>query len=148
MKAGVDYIGVAVGAMIFNSEGKVFIAQRGPDAKDEQGKWEFPGGRVEVGESLTAAIKREVKEEHDIDISVDSLVNLPDHGMTSDSHHWLVPVFICHLRSGEARIMEPRKCSAIKWTTLKEVERHDLSPMVRKDLEEYIKEYGYQSPQS
>ncbi|MDO8524700.1 MAG: hypothetical protein Q7R99_03655 [bacterium] len=42
MKRGVDYIGVGAGAIIFNNEGKVFIAQRGPGARNESGKWDFP----------------------------------------------------------------------------------------------------------
>ena len=51
MKRGIDYIGVGVGAILVNKEGYVFLAQRGPKAKNEQGLWEFPGGSGEFGES-------------------------------------------------------------------------------------------------
>ncbi len=47
MRKGVDYIGVGVGGVIFNDEGKVFLAKRGAAARNEAGKWEFPGGAVE-----------------------------------------------------------------------------------------------------
>ena len=44
MIVGIDCIGVGVGAMVFNNEGKVFLAQRGSKATNERGYWEFPGG--------------------------------------------------------------------------------------------------------
>ena len=63
MKKGTDYIGVGVGAAIFNEEGKLFITLRGEKAKNERGKWEIPGGGVEFGEKLEQALKREMMEE-------------------------------------------------------------------------------------
>ena len=63
MKKGVDYIGVGVGAAIFNREGKLFLTLRGKKAKNERGKWEIPGGGVEFGETFEQALKRELKEE-------------------------------------------------------------------------------------
>ena len=64
MKKGIDYIGVGSGAIIVNREGKVFLAKRGRDARNESGKWEFPGGGVEFGERLEDALVREVREEY------------------------------------------------------------------------------------
>ncbi len=55
MKKGIDYIGVGVGAIIFNTDGKVFLARRDRKARSELGKWEFPGGGVEFGETLEHA---------------------------------------------------------------------------------------------
>ena len=46
MQRGVDYIGVGVGAAIFNDEGELFITLRGEKAKNERNKWEIPGGEV------------------------------------------------------------------------------------------------------
>ena len=43
MRAGYDYIGVGVGAIVFNEAGEVFLARRGPRASNERGTWEFPG---------------------------------------------------------------------------------------------------------
>jgi len=43
MKKGVDYIGVGVGALIVNKEGKLFLAMRGKETRNESGKWEFSG---------------------------------------------------------------------------------------------------------
>ena len=57
MKRGIDYIGVGVGALLVNDAGAVFLAQRGPAAKNERGLWEFPGGSVEFGETLAEALR-------------------------------------------------------------------------------------------
>ncbi len=62
MRKGIDFIGVGAGAMIFNDDGKVFIAQRGEKARNERGRWDFPGGSVEFGEKCEDAVKREIKE--------------------------------------------------------------------------------------
>ena len=61
MKAGVDFIGVSVGAMIVNDRGKLLLCKRSKTARNEQGQWEIPGGEVEFGEKLTDAIHREIK---------------------------------------------------------------------------------------
>ncbi len=79
MKRGVDYIGVGVGAILVNAEGSVFLAKRGEKAKNERGTWEFPGGSVEFGETLSEALKREMLEEYDIEIEVGDLLDVVDH---------------------------------------------------------------------
>ncbi len=56
MKKGIDYIGVAVGAMIKNDRGEFFLSKRSQNTKNERGCWEFPGGGVEFGEKLSYAI--------------------------------------------------------------------------------------------
>ena len=70
MRAGHDYIGVGVGAMVFNQEGNVFLARRGPQASNEQGTWEFPGCKVSFGETLADAIVREFEEEYGMTIEL------------------------------------------------------------------------------
>ncbi|MBI3342953.1 NUDIX domain-containing protein, partial [Candidatus Gottesmanbacteria bacterium] len=57
MQRGIDYIGVGVGAAIFNRERKLFLTLRGKKAKNERGTWEIPGGSVEFGETLENALK-------------------------------------------------------------------------------------------
>ncbi len=58
-----------VAAVINDKDGRVLITQRGPNMKFF-GQWEFPGGKVEEGESLQAALQREIKEELGLDIEV------------------------------------------------------------------------------
>ncbi len=68
MQRGIDYIGVGVGAIIVDEHGRLFLARRGPAAKNERGLWEFPGGAVEFGETLAHALSREAREEYGIDL--------------------------------------------------------------------------------
>ena len=64
---------LAVVAGLLFSDGKVLICQRPPDKKYEAGKWEFPGGKLEEGETPQQALKRELREELAIDVRVGRL---------------------------------------------------------------------------
>lgn len=118
MNPGHDYIGIGVGAMVFNDRNEVFLAQRGPQAKNERGCWEFPGGSVDFGERLEDAIRREFVEEYDMEIAVERLLHVVDHLLTNEGQHWVSPTFLARHVSGEPRIVEPEKCSAIGWFSL------------------------------
>ena len=121
MRRGVDYIGVGVGAVILNEDGRLFLALRGPAAKNERGLWEFPGGSVEFGERLADALRREIFEEYGVQIEVGDLLDVVDHLLPAEGQHWVSPTFICRLVSGEPTIREPGKCAAIGWFALDEL---------------------------
>lgn len=58
-----------VAGIIWNNQGQILIGKRGPNQGHLAGKWEFPGGKVEAGESYELALFREIKEELGIEIS-------------------------------------------------------------------------------
>lgn len=118
MRPGQDYIGVGVGAIVLNDTGKMFLSQRGPTAGNERGTWEFPGGRVEFGERLEDAIRREFWEEYGMVITIDDLLCVYDHILPDEGQHWVSPTYIGRLVSGTPQINEPGKCSAIGWFAL------------------------------
>lgn len=136
MQAGKDYIGVGVGALIVDEAGRVFLTQRGPQSKNEHGTWECPGGSVEYGETLEAGLRREMREEFDVEIAVGRRVDLVDHILPQDGQHWVSPTYECRIVSGEPRIMEPEKCSAMGWFRLDDVP-DNLSVITRENLEHY-----------
>ena len=136
MKPGRDYIGVGVGAMVFNDKGEVFLAQRGPQATNERGCWEFPGGSVDYGETLTAAIKREFFEEYEMIIEVGDLLCVADHILASEQQHWVSPTYLARHIRGEPCIVEPEKCTAIGWFSLNELPA-PLSQVTVSDVEAY-----------
>jgi mutator protein MutT len=136
MKRGIDYIGVGVGALIVDGQGRLFLSRRGPQAKNERGLWEFPGGSVEFGETLAAALRREMKEEFGIDIAVGELLDVVDHILPEEGQHWVSPTFICTIGSGTPAILEPKKCSEIGWFNLDEVPS-ELTQVTRLNLEHY-----------
>ena len=139
MKAGIDYIGVSAGAMIFNKEGKVLLCKRSQHAKNERGCWEVPGGAVEFGETLQHAIKREMKEELDIDIELIEQLPAANHIIPSDKQHWVPSTFLARI-GGEKqpRIMEPHKCDAIGWFSMNKLPK-PLSIITKIDVAWYRK---------
>lgn len=136
LKRGTDFIGVGVGAVIVNERGELFLSQRGPKARNERGAWEFPGGAVEFGERLADALKREIFEEFGIQIEVGELLDVFDHILPDEGQHWVSPTFICRVVSGEPRVHEPEKCSAIGWFSPDQAPEH-LSIISRENLIHY-----------
>lgn len=137
MKRGIDYIGVGVGAIIVNDQGQLFLAQRGPLAKNERGLWEFPGGSVEFGETLAEALRREIREEYGMEIEVGALLDVVDHILPAEGQHWVSPTYICRAQSGEPRILEPGKCTGVGWFSLNDIPL-ELTIISRHNLEHYI----------
>ncbi|NTU66646.1 MAG: NUDIX domain-containing protein [Candidatus Moranbacteria bacterium] len=146
MKKGVDYIGVGCGAMIFNADGKVFLAKRGPNARNESGKWDFPGGGVEFSERCEDALKREIKEEYDIEIEIIELLDVVSHILHEEKQHWVSPSYIAKITSGEPKIMEPEKCEEIKWIELKDIDSDSLTLTSQSDIKKYTEKYGFDTP--
>ena len=146
MIKGKDYVGVGVGVMIFNSEGKVLLDKRGENVRNEKGTWEFPGGGVRFGETCEETLKRDVKEELDIEIEVIELLEVVDHILEEENQHWVAPSYIAKHVSGEPKIMEPGKCEGVKWVGLSEIDATVLSLASRSNFLKYIKKYGYSAP--
>lgn len=142
MKRGIDFIGIGTGAMIFNKDGKIFLSKRGVNARNEKGKWDFPGGSVEFGEKCEDAIKREIKEEFDINIEVVDLLEVVNHIIPDEGQHWVSPSYIAKHISGKPKIMEPEKISEIKWAELSEINPDTLTIPSRKNFLTYNEKFG------
>lgn len=116
MQPGKDYVGVGVGAMIFNDKGEVLMLKRGQGAKNERGCWEVPGGGVDLGESLAQAIVREMKEEIGVDIIVEYQLLAFDHLLEEENQHWVGVPFVARIKKGQTpKIAERHKHEAIGW---------------------------------
>ncbi len=107
MRLGFDCIGVSAGAVIFNENGKVFLALRGESARDDRGKWEFPGGKVKLGETRAAAAKRNIAEKYGLEIEIAETLGVYDVIDDTEGDHWLSTTFVCRRTVGEGRIEEP-----------------------------------------
>lgn len=121
-------------AIIFN-ENQVLIAQRGAKMKLAL-KWEFPGGKIEQGESKTACLVREIKEELNLEISIVTELNTVIHHYPEFSLR-LYP-FICAYQSGELNATEHAQ---VKWETLAKLMTYDWAaadvPIVKELMERY-----------
>ncbi len=141
MKRGVDFIGVGVGAILVDLNGKIFLSRRGMSSKNERGLWEFPGGAVEFGEKLADALRREMSEEYGIEIEVGELLDVVDHILLDEGQHWVSPTFICKISKGEPQILEPQKCSEIGWFEINNVPEN-LSVITQQNLLHYRQKLG------
>ena len=141
MIKGVDYIGVGVGAAIFNREGKLLLTLRGKKARNEKGKWEIPGGAVNLKESFVLALKREIKEELDVNIKIVELLGICDHIIYEENQHWVSPTYICKITKGTPKILEPEKCADFGWFTISETKKLPLSIVTKYDISLLEKKY-------
>lgn len=109
-------------AAILNKENKILIARRKPE-KILGGLWEFPGGKLEHGEKVEDALLREVKEELEIQVTIDKLLHVKsyvyDHGAV------LILFYFCHFESGQIRLIDHDK---YRWCSVNELKELPLLP--------------------
>lgn len=138
MQPGIDYIGVGVGGVVVDAEGRVFLARRGPQATNECDLWEFPGGTLDYGERLRDALVREFREEYGVTIEVGDLLTVVDHLLEDEHQHWVAPSYLCRIAEGTPRILEPDQCTEIGWFRLDELPSDDdLTLVTRENVKAY-----------
>jgi 8-oxo-dGTP diphosphatase len=104
---------------LIDPDGRVLLAQR-PEGKSLAGLWEFPGGKVEPGETPEAALIRELKEELDIDTWKSCLAPLTFASHSYEDFHLLMPLFACRRWQGTVRGSEGQKLAWVKPGALKD----------------------------
>lgn len=126
--ANQDDIRIGCGAMIFKNN-NVLLMKRGAAARDEIGKWEFPGGAVDIEETPENAVLREVYEELGpaLEISIVCLLSVDEFTTPDTNNRWRSYTYLINLISGEPQIMEPEKCSQVKWIELSEIDTNKLT---------------------
>lgn len=97
--------------VLIDPDGRVLLTQR-PEGKSMAGLWEFPGGKIEPGETPEEALIRELQEELGIDTWQSCLAPLSFASHSYDDFHLLMPVFACRKWQG---IVQPREGQAMKW---------------------------------
>jgi 8-oxo-dGTP diphosphatase len=114
---------VAAVALV-DADGRVLIAQR-PEGKSMAGLWEFPGGKVDAGETPEQALVRELHEELGIETAASCLAPIAFASHGYEKFHLLMPVFACRKWSGTPR---PREGQALKWVPTSELGRYPMPP--------------------
>ena len=87
---------IVVAAALIDTDGRVLIARR-PSGKKMAGLWEFPGGKVERGETPESALIRELREELEIDVTENCLAPLTFASHPYPEFHLLMPLYICRV---------------------------------------------------
>ena len=126
---------IEVVAAIIIKEGQVFATQRGYG--EFQGWWEFPGGKMEAGESPTAALKREIREELDAEISVGDLIETVEWDYPD--FHLTMHCFICSLMSESLHLNEHKAATWLTLETLRSVKWLPADEILLEGIGEYLK---------
>jgi len=114
---------VAACALI-DTDGRILLAQR-PEGKNLAGLWEFPGGKVEKGETPEETLVRELEEELGIKTKVPCLAPLTFASHTYETFHLLMPLYVCRRFEGIATGMEGQ---AIKWVRPANLRDYPMPP--------------------
>ena len=114
---------VVAGALI-DADGRVLITKR-PNGKEMAGLWEFPGGKIEEGETPEQALIRELKEELNIETKGSCLAPLSFASHQYEKFHHLMPLFICRRWWGNILALESQE---VRWVWPKNLRDFDMPP--------------------
>ena len=116
---------VGVGAVIVNND-KVVIIRRANEPY--KGQWSIPGGRVELGEPLVAAVRREMREETGLDVDVGPVIEVFERIQRDDQgrvrYHFVIVDYLCAYVGGELCAGDDAADAA--WVTSEELDRFDI----------------------
>lgn len=110
-------IQLAVAAVLIDHASRILVQQR-PKDKTYAGYWEFPGGKLEVGETPETALVRELKEELDIDTKESCLAPIAFASHAYGQDHLLLPVYLLRQWHGQPK---PMAAHELRWLNLQQV---------------------------
>ena len=117
---------VAAAALV-DRDGRILLAQRS-DGSKLNGLWEFPGGKLESGETPEKALIRELREELGVETEESCLAPIAFASETMENFHLLMPLFVCRKWRGSPR---PIAHSALKWARANELMDYKMPPADR-----------------
>ena len=126
---------IEVVAAIIINDGHVFATQRGYG--EWQGWWEFPGGKMEAGESPQEALRREIKEELDADVSVGELLETVEWDYPN--FHLTMHCFVCSLLSESLHLNEHEAATWLTHKTLRSVKWLPADEILLDKIADYLR---------
>jgi len=122
-EAGKKIVLVAACALV-DSDNRILLAQR-PEGKSLAGLWEFPGGKLEAGETPEETLVRELEEELGIRTKVACLAPLTFASHSYETFHLLMPLFVCRRYEG---IPYGREGQLVKWVKVNALRDYPMPP--------------------
>lgn len=118
---------LVVAVALIDNAGKILLARR-PEGKKMAGMWEFPGGKVDPGETPEAALVRELREELGIEVAANDLAPFVFASHPYDNFHLLMPVFLCRRWQGQPA---PKEGQALAWVAPDRLVEYPMPPADR-----------------
>lgn len=119
---------IEVVAAVIHNKGEYFATQRGYG--EFESLWEFPGGKIEEGESRELALKREIQEELGVDIAIEKFLCTTD--CDYPEFHLTMHCYLCNIESGE---IELREHKAARWLTVESLDSVEWLPADKEVIE-------------
>ena len=118
---------LVVAVALIDADGRVLLAQR-PPGKAMAGLWEFPGGKVQAGETPEGALIRELREELGIDVSEACLAPLTFASHRYERFHLLMPLYVCRRWNGTVSAREGQR---LAWVRSQKLDDYEMPPADR-----------------
>lgn len=120
---------------LVNKHNEILYTQR-PKGKIMEGLWEFPGGKVEPGETAEKALQRELMEELSIFVNIENLIPLTFASQEYDTFIMIMPLYICKHWTGE---IIPNEGQAFNWVKVENLEDYPMPPADKPLLKHIVK---------
>lgn len=115
---------LVVACALIDADGRVLLTRR-PEGKPMAGLWEFPGGKVDDGETPEAALIRELHEELGISVKDACLAPLTFASHRYDRFHLLMPLYVCRRWEGD---VEPQEGQELAWVRSQRLSTYPMPP--------------------
>jgi nucleoside triphosphatase len=132
-----EYAVPATGALILNEDNEIFLMK----SPKWDNQWLVPGGKVEKGDSMKATVRKEIKEETNLEVTDIEFLNTEDGGNPDDfkrDTHFIFLNFVCRKSSGEVEL-DQREAIEYKWIEPEEaLKTLDLNDSTRDFIKNYL----------
>ena len=124
---------IAVGCVIFDSDMKVLLVKR--KHPPNQGSWAVPGGKVNFGELIEGALKREMREEISVEVRPKELMAIVE--IIKEGFHYVILDFVCEITNGEVKAGSDAEDA--RFFSTNEMKKISISPTTLEMIEKYLK---------
>lgn len=143
MKAGIDYTGVSVAFYCHDGNGFFLLQKRSQNCRDQRGRWDCGGGKLEFGESPDIAVLREIKEEYCCDGIIDEVLPVLSFFEELDGRdkHWIVIPHVVKINREQVNNGDLKSIDELGWFKLNDFPE-PLHDNVAKELKMFASQLG------